>query len=135
MLMNAQDSDICLKSLINNVMDPAEIAKLQEQFQIQENYIINLQNENQELAETWAKMQQIMQSQQEDKEDNKLKAKLNRILTNKKKLSKNLKLKEKELLQLKKDLADARQSSKGGNSVIKSLNDRLNKYQKDIEDK
>lgn len=116
-------------------MDPAEIAKFQEQFQIQENYIINLQNENQELAETWAKMQQIMQSQQEDKEDNKLKAKLNRILTNKKKLSKNLKLKEKELTQLKKDLADARQSSKGGNSVIKSLNDRLNKYQRDIEDK
>jgi hypothetical protein len=33
-------------------MDPAEFAKLQEQFQIQENYIINLQNENQELAET-----------------------------------------------------------------------------------
>jgi predicted nucleic acid-binding Zn-ribbon protein len=80
-------------------------------------------------------MQQIMQSQQEDKEDNKLKAKLNRILTNKKKLSKNLKLKEKELLQLKKNLADARQSSKGGNSAIKSLNERLNKYQRDIEDK
>ena len=50
--MNVLDSDTCLKSLTNNVMDPAEIAKLQEQFQIQENYIINLQNENQELAET-----------------------------------------------------------------------------------
>lgn len=124
-----------LEESYKNVMDPAEIAKLQEQFQIQENYIINLQNENQELAETWAKMQQIMQSQQEDKEDNKLKAKLNRILTNKKKLSKNLKLKEKELIQLKKDLAEARQSSKGGNSVIKSLNERLNKYQRDVEDK
>lgn len=125
-----------LEESYKNSMDPNEIAKMQEQFQIQENYIINLQNENQELAETCAKMQQIMQSQQEDREvENKLRSKLSKILTNKKKLSKNLKLKEKELLQLKKDLADARQSSKGGSSAVKTLNDRLNKFQKDLEDK
>lgn len=80
-------------------------------------------------------MQQIMQSQQEDKEESKLRAKLGRIMANKKKLSKNLKLKERELSQLKRDLADARQSSKGGNSALKSLHERLGKYQRDVEDK
>lgn len=124
-----------LEESYKNAMDPAEMAKLQEQFQMQENYIINLQNENQELAETCAKMQQIMQSQQDDKEDSKLRAKLSRIMANKKKLTKNLKVKERELSQLKKDLADARLSSKGGSSTLKTLNDRLNKYQKDVEDK
>lgn len=125
-----------LEESYKNSMDPMELQKLQEQFQIQDNYLVNLQNENQELAETCAKMQQIMQSQQEENaQDNKLRTKLNRISANKKKLSKNLKLKDRELKQLKTDLAAARQSSKGGSTAIKSLNDRLTKYQKDVEDK
>lgn len=86
-----------LEESYKNQMDPAELQKLQEQFQMQDTYLVNLQSENQELAETCAKMQQIMQNQQEDKEhESKLKSKLTKLLTNKKKLSKNLKLKERK---------------------------------------
>lgn len=77
-----------------------------------------------------------MQNQNENKDtENKMKNKLSRILTNKKKLTKNLKLKEKELVQLRKDLNEARKTSKGGNNAVKSLNERLTKYQKDIDEK
>jgi predicted nucleic acid-binding Zn-ribbon protein len=70
-------------------------------------------------------MQQILQNQQEEAaQDSKLRSKLNKITANKKKLSKNLKTKERELKQLKNDLAAARQSSKGGSSAIKALNER-----------
>lgn len=125
-----------LEESAKNVMDPNEMAKIEERFQMQESYLVNLQTENQELAETCAKMQQILQNQQEDNEvSTKLRSKLNRILGNKKKLSKNLKSKDKELNQLKKDLIEARKVSKGGNNAVKSLNDRLLKYQKDIDDK
>ena len=41
-----------LEESYKNSMDPAEMQRLQEQFQIQDNYLVNLQNENQELAET-----------------------------------------------------------------------------------
>lgn len=125
-----------LEESYKNSMDPAEMARLQEQFQIQENYIANLQSENQELAETCAKMQQIMQSQHEDKEvESKLRSKLNRIISNKKKLSKNLKTKERELKQLRTDLAAARMTSKGPALASKALGDKLAKCQRDLEDK
>lgn len=125
-----------LEEAYKNVMDPNEMAKLQEQFQIQDNYLVNLQGENQELAETCAKMQQIMQSQQEEKKsESKLKSKLNRILTNKKKLSKNLKFKEREIHQLKRELTEARMISKGGSSNAKSLNDKVTKLQRDVDEK
>lgn len=91
-----------LEESYKNVMDPNEMAKIEERFQMQDNYLVNLQSENQELAETCAKMQQLLQSQQEDKVvETKLRSKLNRIVSNKKKVSKSLKLKEKEILQLK----------------------------------
>ena len=125
-----------LEESYKNSMDPAEMQRLQEQFQIQDNYLVNLQTENQELAETCAKMQQILQNQQEEKaEDSKLRSKLNKITANKKKLSKNLKTKERELKQLKNDLVAARQTSKGGNSAIKMLNERCDKFQRDLEGK
>lgn len=125
-----------LEESYKNMMDPNEMAKIEERFQMQDNYLVNLQTENQELAETCAKMQQILQNQQEDSQaQSKLKNKLNKILGNKKKLSKNLKLKEKELNQLKKDLTEARRVSKGGGSSMKTLNERLNKYQKELDDK
>lgn len=125
-----------LEESYKNSMDPAEMARLQEQFQIQENYIANLQSENQELAETCAKMQQIMQSQQEDKEvESKLRSKLNRIILNKKKLSKSLKTKERELKQLRTDLAAARVTTKGSAPASKALSDKLAKCQRDLEDK
>lgn len=41
-----------LEESYKNSMDPNEMQKLQEQFQMQDNYLVNLQNENQELAET-----------------------------------------------------------------------------------
>lgn len=125
-----------LEESYKNTMDPNEMAKIEERFQMQDNYLVNLQSENQELAETCAKMQQLLQNQQEDTDaQSKLRTKINKMLANKKKLSKNLKLKDKELNQLKKDLNEARKVSKGGNNAMKSLNDRLNKYQKDLDDR
>lgn len=126
-----------LEESYKNSMDPNEMARLQEQFQIQENYLANLQSENQELAETCAKMQQIMQSQQEDNEvESKLRSKLNRIISNKKKLSKDLKSKDRELKQLRTDLAMARQISKGGSgSGGKEQSEKLAKCQRDLEDR
>jgi len=81
-------------------------------------------------------MQQIMQVQQEEKSrGSKLKSKLTKITANKKKLSKNLKSKDREVKQLRNDLAAARLSSKGGSSATKSQNERLDKYQRELEDK
>jgi hypothetical protein len=125
-----------LEESYKNQMDPAELQKLQEQFQMQDTYLVNLQSENQELAETCAKMQQIMQNQQEDKEhESKTKSKLTKLVSNKKKMNKNLKIKDRELKQLKNDLVVARQASKGGSSVAKSMNERLIKYERELEDK
>lgn len=125
-----------LEESYKNQMDPVELQKLQEQFQMQDTYLVNLQSENQELAETCAKMQQIMQNQQEDKEhETKLKSKLTKLTSNKKKLAKNLKMRDRELKQLKSDLIAARTVSKGGSNVSKSLNERLTKYEKELEDK
>lgn len=125
-----------LEESYKNVMDPNEMAKIEQRFHEQEQYLVNLQTENQELAETCAKMQQILQNQQEDNElQTKLRSKLSKITSNKKKLSKNLKSKEKEVNQLKRDLNEVRKLSKGGNTAVKSLNDRLNKYQRDADEK
>lgn len=101
---------------------------------MQDNYLVNLQNENQELAETCAKMQQIMQQQQDDKsKDTKLKSKLKKITANKNKLSKNLKSKERELRQLKVDLNTAKQLSKGDTSVVKTMQEQISQLKKDLK--
>ena len=41
-----------LEESYKNTMDPNEMAKIEERFQMQDNYLVNLQSENQELAET-----------------------------------------------------------------------------------
>ena len=103
---------------------------------MQDNYLVNLQNENQELAETCAKMQQIMQQQQEEKgKDTKMRSKLKKITANKNKLSKNLKTKDRELRQLKSDLNAAKQISKGDTSVVKTMRDEISSLKKDLSGK
>lgn len=97
--------------------------------------MVNLQSENQELAETCAKMQQIMQSQQEEShKESKLKSKLRKITSNKNKLSKNLKSKDRELRQLKNDLAAIKQISKGDTTAVRVLNDKINKLNKEVKE-
>ena len=76
-----------------------------------------------------------MQTQQEDKDkESKLRSKLNRITNNKKKISKSLKSKEREIKQLKSDLVAARHLTRGeGGSKVN--NDKLSKLQKEVDDK
>ena len=102
---------------------------------MQDNYLQILEGEKQELAEALAKMQQIVQDQNDDKEKgSKLKSKLNRITASKKKISKSLKSKEREIKQLKNDLNAARNLARG-DGTTKNLNEKLIKLQKDLEDK